>query len=90
MKKLSYVNSHLPPIFEIRIEGSDAMIYLKQKLEILKKDGSPNFKYKRLENIPIKDKDSFLEGMVVLINLIKRFELVVADTRKKNQGDKNG
>ena len=92
MKKLNFINNHIPPIFEIRIEDNEAVIYLKQKLEILKKDGSPNFEYKRLENVPIKNKSSFLDGMVVLINLMKRFEKVVSEQRKldreKNQGDK--
>ena len=85
MKKINYVNNHLPPIFEIRIEDNEAVIYLRQQSEILKKDGSPNFKFKRLGNVPIKDKDSFLDGMVVLINLMKRFNMVVSEQGKQNK-----
>ena len=82
MKKLAFINNHIPPIFERRIEDNEAVIYLKQKSAILKKDGSPNFEYKRLENVPIKNNDSFLDGMVVLINLSERFNKVIGDLNK--------
>ena len=78
--KLKFVNNNIPPIFEIRL-GDDIELYLKKKLDILKKDGSANFEFKKLENIKVKDQSSFLDGCVVMVNLWSRFTKILNEKK---------
>jgi len=80
-KKLNFINKQIPPIFEIGFKDNDVIVYAKKKMNILKKDGSPNFELKRLENIEIKSKNDFLNGMILLGNLWMQFQKL----REKNE-----
>lgn len=73
---LSMVNRNIPPVFVIQYEKDGLILYAKEKLKILKKDGTPVVKLHKLEILLEHNNENvgnFLKGMIVLMNLSKRF-----------------